>query len=115
MFISLLSFPYQAPKLFEEPAVHPSAVISERCQVRVMHFIVTGEARLCVYLCLINLFVCVCVRSAQMGSDSIIGAMCQVADKTSIKRSTIGNSTTVKEKVKVTNSIIMHGVTIEEG
>uniref|UniRef100_A0A3Q1CQ48 Translation initiation factor eIF2B subunit gamma n=1 Tax=Amphiprion ocellaris TaxID=80972 RepID=A0A3Q1CQ48_AMPOC len=71
-----------APKLFEEPAVHPSAVISERCQ---------------------------------MGSDSIIGALCQVADKTSIKRSTIGNSTTVKEKVKVTNSIIMHGVTIEEG
>lgn len=50
-----------------------------------------------------------------MGSDSIIGALCQVADKTSIKRSTIGNHTTVKEKVKVTNSIIMHGVTIEEG
>ncbi|XP_056277083.1 translation initiation factor eIF-2B subunit gamma [Pseudoliparis swirei] len=71
-----------APMLFEEPAVHPSAVISERCQ---------------------------------MGSDSIIGALCQIADKTSIKRSTIGNSTTVKEKVKVTNSIIMHGVTIEEG
>lgn len=71
-----------APKLFEEPAVHPSAVISEKCQ---------------------------------MGSDSIIGAQCQVADKTSIKRSTIGSSTTVKEKVKVTNSIIMHGVTIEEG
>lgn len=71
-----------APKLFDEPAVHPSAIISERCQ---------------------------------MGSDSIIGAQCQIADKTSIKRSTIGNSTTVKEKVKVTNSIIMHGVTIEEG
>uniref|UniRef100_A0AAQ4QYJ8 Translation initiation factor eIF2B subunit gamma n=1 Tax=Gasterosteus aculeatus aculeatus TaxID=481459 RepID=A0AAQ4QYJ8_GASAC len=71
-----------ASKLLEEPAVHPSAVISERCQ---------------------------------MGPDSIIGAQCQVADKTSIKRSTIGNSTTVKEKVKVTNSIIMHGVTIEEG
>ncbi|XP_076000953.1 translation initiation factor eIF2B subunit gamma [Genypterus blacodes] len=71
-----------APKLCEEPAVHPSAVISERCQ---------------------------------MGSDSMIGALCQVADKTSIKRSTLGNTTTVKEKVKVTNSIIMHGVTIEEG
>uniref|UniRef100_A0A667WDR0 Translation initiation factor eIF2B subunit gamma n=1 Tax=Myripristis murdjan TaxID=586833 RepID=A0A667WDR0_9TELE len=71
-----------APKLFEEPVVHPSAVTSERCQI---------------------------------GSDSIIGASCQVAEKTSIKRSTIGNSTTVKEKVKVTNSIIMHGVTIEEG
>uniref|UniRef100_A0A1A8IJG9 Translation initiation factor eIF2B subunit gamma n=1 Tax=Nothobranchius kuhntae TaxID=321403 RepID=A0A1A8IJG9_NOTKU len=71
-----------APKLFEEPAVHPSAYISEKCQ---------------------------------MGSDSIIGAQCQIADKTSIKRSTIGNSTTVKEKVKVTNSIIMHGVTVEEG
>lgn len=71
-----------APKLFEEPAVHLSAVISERCQ---------------------------------MGSDSIVGAMCQIADKTSIKRSTIGNSTCVKEKVKVANSIIMHGVTIEEG
>ncbi|KAG7525204.1 hypothetical protein JOB18_023542 [Solea senegalensis] len=71
-----------APKMFEEPAVHPSAIISERCQV---------------------------------GSDSIIGSQCQVADKTSIKRSTIGNSSTVKEKVKVANSIIMHGVTIEEG
>ncbi|MEQ2315388.1 hypothetical protein AMECASPLE_021739, partial [Ameca splendens] len=72
----------QAPKLFEEPPVHPSASISERCQV---------------------------------GSDSIIGPQCQIADKTSIKRSTIGNSSTVKEKVKVTNSIVMHGVTIEEG
>ncbi|XP_058500708.1 translation initiation factor eIF-2B subunit gamma [Solea solea] len=71
-----------APKMFEEPAVHPSAIISERCQV---------------------------------GSDSIIGSQCQVADKTSIKRSTIGNSSTIKEKVKVANSIIMHGVTIEEG
>ncbi|XP_061588240.1 translation initiation factor eIF-2B subunit gamma [Cololabis saira] len=71
-----------APKLFEEPAVHPSSVVSERCQV---------------------------------GSDSIIGALCQIADKTSIKRSTIGNHTIVKEKVKVANSIIMHGVTIEEG
>ncbi|XP_061878861.1 translation initiation factor eIF-2B subunit gamma [Entelurus aequoreus] len=72
-----------APKLLsEEPAVHASAVISERCQ---------------------------------MGSDSMIGALCQIADKTSIKRSTIGSSTTIKEKVKVTNSIIMHGVTIEEG
>lgn len=62
--------------------------------------------------------VCVCVfvcTASQMGSDSYIGAMCQIADKTSIKRSTIGNSTTVKEKVKVANSIIMHGVTIEEG
>lgn len=57
-----------------------------------------------------NVSVCI-----QMGSDSIIGALCQIADKTSIKRSTIGNSTTVKEKVKVANSIIMHGVTIEEG
>uniref|UniRef100_A0A3P8WDY9 Translation initiation factor eIF2B subunit gamma n=1 Tax=Cynoglossus semilaevis TaxID=244447 RepID=A0A3P8WDY9_CYNSE len=71
-----------APKLFEESAVHPSAVISEKCQV---------------------------------GSDSIIGAQCQVADKTSIKRSIIGISTTIKEKVKIANSIIMHGVTIEEG
>ncbi|XP_034039029.1 translation initiation factor eIF-2B subunit gamma isoform X2 [Thalassophryne amazonica] len=71
-----------APKLFDEPAVHPSTVISETCQ---------------------------------MGSDSMIGASCQIADKTSIKRSTIGNSTTVKEKVKIANSIIMHSVTIEEG
>ncbi|TWW73955.1 Translation initiation factor eIF-2B subunit gamma eIF-2B GDP-GTP exchange factor subunit gamma [Takifugu flavidus] len=72
----------RAPKLCEEPPVHQSAVVSERCQ---------------------------------MGSDSIIGAQCQIADKTSIKRSTIGNGTTVRERVKVTNSIIMHGVTVEEG
>jgi hypothetical protein len=30
---SPLSSPQQAPKLFEEPAVHPSAVVSERCLV----------------------------------------------------------------------------------
>ncbi|XP_066537875.1 translation initiation factor eIF-2B subunit gamma [Hoplias malabaricus] len=71
-----------APKLIEEPPVHPSAVVSERSLV---------------------------------GGDSIIGASCQIADKTSIKRSTIGASSTVKEKVKITNSIIMNGVTIEEG
>lgn len=71
-----------APKLFEEPAIHPTASISERCLV---------------------------------GADSIIGASCQLADKTSIKRSILGASTTVREKVKVTNSIVMHGVTIEEG
>ncbi|KAJ8011969.1 hypothetical protein DPEC_G00063840 [Dallia pectoralis] len=71
-----------APKLFDDPGVHPSAVISERCLV---------------------------------GADSIIGASCQIADKTSIKRSTIGTSAVVREKVKVTNSIIMHAVTIEEG
>lgn len=68
----------------------------------------------CVCLC-VCVGMCVFVDFPQIGSDSIIGASCQVAEKTSIKRSTIGNSTTVKEKVKVTNSIIMHGVTIEEG
>ncbi|KAJ8357650.1 hypothetical protein SKAU_G00204440 [Synaphobranchus kaupii] len=71
-----------APKLTEEPAVHPSAVIYERSLV---------------------------------GADSIIGASCQISDKTSIKRSTIGASTVVKEKVKIASSIIMSGVTIEEG
>ncbi|KAG7456960.1 hypothetical protein MATL_G00241450 [Megalops atlanticus] len=71
-----------APKLSEEPPVHPSAVISERSLV---------------------------------GADSIIGASCQISDKTSIKRSTIGASTVIREKVKITNSIIMNGVTIEEG
>ncbi|KAJ8270855.1 hypothetical protein GJAV_G00120040 [Gymnothorax javanicus] len=71
-----------APKLLEDPVVHPSAVISERSLV---------------------------------GSDSIIGASCQISDKTSIKRSTIGASTVVREKAKITNSIIMSGVTIEEG
>lgn len=76
MFISLLSFPYQAPKLFEEPAVHPSAVISERCQVRVMHFIVTGEARLCVYLCVSNLFVCVCVFALLRWDQTVSSEQC---------------------------------------
>lgn len=71
-----------APKVFEEPPVHPTAVVSERSLV---------------------------------GGDSIIGASCQIADKTSIKRSIIGTSSTVKEKVKIINSIIMNGVTIEEG
>ncbi|KAG9338473.1 hypothetical protein JZ751_025707 [Albula glossodonta] len=71
-----------APKLMEEPPVHPSAAISERSLV---------------------------------GADSIIGASCQISDKTSIKRSTIGSSSVIKEKVKIASSIIMSGVTIEEG
>lgn len=62
-----------------------------------------------------NLFKAMFSLLLKVGGDSIIGAFCQIADKTSIKRSTIGASTTVKEKVKITNSIIMNGVTIEEG
>lgn len=30
---SIFSPVFQAPKLFDEPAVHPSAVVSERCLV----------------------------------------------------------------------------------
>ncbi|XP_016300953.1 translation initiation factor eIF-2B subunit gamma-like [Sinocyclocheilus anshuiensis] len=70
------------PKLFEDPPIHPTAVVSERSLV---------------------------------GSDSIIGPICQISEKTSIKRSNVGTSSTIKEKVKITNSIIMNGVTIEEG
>lgn len=55
------------------------------------------------------------VSFIKVGSDSIIGPNCQISDKTSVKRSTIGASTVIKEKVKITNSIIMNGVTIEEG
>lgn len=51
----------------------------------------------------------------KVGADSVIGPSCQISDKTSIKRSTIGASTVVKEKVKIASSIIMSGVTIEEG
>ncbi|XP_048395970.1 translation initiation factor eIF-2B subunit gamma isoform X3 [Stegostoma tigrinum] len=50
-----------------------------------------------------------------VGTDSMIGYMTKVAEKTSIKRSIIGASCTIKEKVKIANSIIMHNVTIEEG
>ncbi|KAK1786914.1 hypothetical protein P4O66_017013 [Electrophorus voltai] len=50
-----------------------------------------------------------------VGGDSIIGPFTNIADKTSIKRSNIGAYTVVKEKVKISNSIIMNGVTIEEG
>uniref|UniRef100_A0A9J8AHG9 Translation initiation factor eIF2B subunit gamma n=1 Tax=Cyprinus carpio carpio TaxID=630221 RepID=A0A9J8AHG9_CYPCA len=70
------------PKLFEDPPIHPGALVSERSLV---------------------------------GSDSIIGPLCQISDRTSIKRSNVGMSTTIKEKVKITNSIIMNGVIIEEG
>uniref|UniRef100_A0A3B3HMD4 Translation initiation factor eIF2B subunit gamma n=1 Tax=Oryzias latipes TaxID=8090 RepID=A0A3B3HMD4_ORYLA len=77
-----------------------------RCYVHIM------EQGLC---CRVNTLAAYIEANRLMGSDSIIGALCQVADKTSIKRSTIGNSTTVKEKVKIANSIIMHGVAIEEG
>uniref|UniRef100_UPI00398EAFFE translation initiation factor eIF2B subunit gamma isoform X2 n=1 Tax=Pristiophorus japonicus TaxID=55135 RepID=UPI00398EAFFE len=50
-----------------------------------------------------------------IGADSMIGNLTKVAEKTSIKRSIIGISCNVKEKVKIANSVIMHHVTIEEG
>ncbi|XP_067893081.1 translation initiation factor eIF-2B subunit gamma isoform X1 [Heterodontus francisci] len=50
-----------------------------------------------------------------VGTDSMIGNLTKVAEKTSIKRSIIGTCCIVKEKVKIANSIIMHNVTIEEG
>uniref|UniRef100_A0A6I8Q006 Translation initiation factor eIF2B subunit gamma n=3 Tax=Xenopus tropicalis TaxID=8364 RepID=A0A6I8Q006_XENTR len=49
-----------------------------------------------------------------VGADSMIGAQTQVAEKSSIKHSLLGSNCTIKDRVKITNCIIMNEVTIQE-
>uniref|UniRef100_A0A8D1TQ68 Translation initiation factor eIF2B subunit gamma n=1 Tax=Sus scrofa TaxID=9823 RepID=A0A8D1TQ68_PIG len=50
-----------------------------------------------------------------IGADSLIGPDTQVGEKSSVKRSVIGSSCVIRDRVTVTNSLLMNSVTVEEG
>ena len=50
-----------------------------------------------------------------IGGDSLVGSSVQVAEKASIKRSTVGHHCTIGDKTRVINSILMDYVTLGEG
>ncbi|KAM3915534.1 translation initiation factor eIF2B subunit gamma isoform 1-T2 [Leptodactylus fuscus] len=49
-----------------------------------------------------------------VGPDSMIGEQTRIGEKTSVKHSIVGAKCLIKERVKITNCIIMNGVTIQD-
>ncbi|XP_075037721.1 translation initiation factor eIF2B subunit gamma isoform X2 [Mixophyes fleayi] len=49
-----------------------------------------------------------------VGPDSMIGAQTQVGEKTSVKHSLLGSNCVIRDRVKITNCIIMNGVTVHD-
>lgn len=52
---------------------------------------------------------------AQVGPDSIVGHGSQIGEKTSVKRSVIGQHCHIGKNVKIANCVIMDYVTVEDG
>ncbi|XP_007077353.2 translation initiation factor eIF-2B subunit gamma isoform X1 [Panthera pardus] len=50
-----------------------------------------------------------------VGVDSLIGPDTQVGEKSSIKHSVIGSSCVLRDRVTITNCLLMNSVTVEEG
>ncbi|KAF5923240.1 hypothetical protein HPG69_012330 [Diceros bicornis minor] len=50
-----------------------------------------------------------------VGVDSLIGPDTQVGEKSSIKHSVIGSSCVIRDRVTITNCLLMNSVTVEEG
>ncbi|GAB1288798.1 Eukaryotic translation initiation factor 2B, subunit 3 [Apodemus speciosus] len=50
-----------------------------------------------------------------VGADSLIGPDAQVGEKSSIKRSVIGSSCVIRDRVTISNCLLMNSVTVEEG
>ncbi|KAL1117578.1 hypothetical protein AAG570_003893 [Ranatra chinensis] len=56
------------------------------------------------------------VKSTQLDAETcLVGAGCQIAEKTSLKNTILGPSVTVSTKTRIANSVVMHGVRIGEG
>lgn len=51
---------------------------------------------------------------AQVGNDSLAGEFTKLGDKTSVKRSIVGNNVVIGKNVKISNCIIMDKVVIED-
>uniref|UniRef100_UPI00358FEE19 translation initiation factor eIF2B subunit gamma isoform X2 n=1 Tax=Myxine glutinosa TaxID=7769 RepID=UPI00358FEE19 len=54
-------------------------------------------------------------EKSQVGADSMVGRETQVEERTSVKRSVVGDYCVVRLRSKITSSIVMHRVTIGEG
>lgn len=50
-----------------------------------------------------------------VGGDSLVGNSVQLAERASVKRSTIGHHCCIGDKSKIINSILMDYVTVGEG
>ncbi|XP_077005985.1 translation initiation factor eIF2B subunit gamma [Tamandua tetradactyla] len=50
-----------------------------------------------------------------VGDDSLIGPDTQVGEKSSVKHSVIGSSCVIRDRVTITNCLLMNSVTVEEG
>ncbi|XP_036877818.1 translation initiation factor eIF2B subunit gamma isoform X1 [Manis javanica] len=50
-----------------------------------------------------------------IGVDSLIGPDTQVGEKSSLKHSVIGSSCVIRDRVTITNCLLMNSVTVEEG
>lgn len=61
------------------------------------------------------IFICPYVSFIQVGPDSMVGSGSSIGEKVSIKKSTIGQHCVIKDRVKITNSVVMDHVTIHEG
>lgn len=56
----------------------------------------------------------ICFIAPQVGTDSMIGEQTKIGEKTSVKHSLVGAKCVIQERVKITNCIIMNGVTIQD-
>lgn len=89
----------QAPKLFEEPPVHPSAVVSERCQVGPDSII--GER-------------CQITDKASI-KRSTIGISSIVKDKVKVTNSIVMHGVTIEEGCNIQGSVICSNAIIGRG
>ena len=51
----------------------------------------------------------------QVGTDTIVGTGTKIGEKTSVKRSVVGDHCNIGKNVKISNCVIMDYVTIEDG
>ena len=50
-----------------------------------------------------------------VGGDSLVGSSVQLAERASVKRSTIGHHCSIGDKSKIINCVLMDYVTVGEG
>ncbi len=53
--------------------------------------------------------------STQIGPDSLVGRGSKIGDKCTVKKSIIGSHCNIGKNVKITNSVIMDYVVLEDG
>ena len=107
-------FLFQMPKLLANFSsspidfIHPSAVVDKKAQVcisTIIHIRVYSR----------HYFLCSLMLVFQTGGDSLVGFESEVAEKCTLKRSSIGKHCNIDAKVKLANSLLMDNVKVGEG